>query len=57
MVRMIREYFERTGIEIGFKPAGGVSTAKSVLEYQISSARPIVSLHTLVPQPFSPSRW
>jgi deoxyribose-phosphate aldolase len=35
MVRMIREYFERTGIEIGFKPAGGVSTAKSVLEYQI----------------------
>jgi deoxyribose-phosphate aldolase len=35
MVRMIREYLERTGFEIGFKPAGGVSTAKSVLEYQI----------------------
>ena len=29
MVRMIREYLERTGVEIGFKPAGGVSTAKS----------------------------
>jgi deoxyribose-phosphate aldolase len=35
MVRMIREYLERTGVMIGFKPAGGVSTAKSVLEYQI----------------------
>jgi len=35
MVRMIRDYLERTGVMIGFKPAGGVSTAKSVLEYQI----------------------
>ncbi|ACD19555.1 deoxyribose-phosphate aldolase [Paraburkholderia phytofirmans] len=35
MVRMIREYQERTGVLIGFKPAGGVSTAKSVLSYQI----------------------
>ncbi|BBU33251.1 2-deoxyribose-5-phosphate aldolase (plasmid) [Burkholderia sp. THE68] len=35
MVRMIREYLARTGVAIGFKPAGGVSTAKSVLEYQI----------------------
>ena len=35
MVRAIREYFERTGIAVGFKPAGGVSTAKSALEYQI----------------------
>jgi deoxyribose-phosphate aldolase len=35
MVRMIREYLARTGVSIGFKPAGGVSTAKSVLEYQI----------------------
>jgi deoxyribose-phosphate aldolase len=32
---MIREYLARTGVAIGFKPAGGVSTAKSVLEYQI----------------------
>jgi len=24
-VRMIREYLERTGVEIGFKPAGGIS--------------------------------
>jgi len=35
MVRMIREYQERTGVAIGFKPAGGVSSAKSVLAYQI----------------------
>jgi len=32
---MIREYQERTGVLIGFKPAGGVSSAKSVLTYQI----------------------
>src|ERR1700759_3007172 len=35
MVRMIREYQERTGVPIGFKPAGGVSSAKSVLSFQI----------------------
>ncbi|CAB3792903.1 deoxyribose-phosphate aldolase [Paraburkholderia fynbosensis] len=35
MVRMIREYEARTGVPIGFKPAGGVSNAKSVLSYQI----------------------
>ena len=35
MVRMIREFRERTGARVGFKPAGGVSTAKSVLAYQV----------------------
>ncbi|WP_321905219.1 deoxyribose-phosphate aldolase [Paraburkholderia tropica] len=35
MVRMIREYREHTGALVGFKPAGGVSTAKSALAYQI----------------------
>ncbi len=35
MARLIRDYHSRTGIQIGFKPAGGVSTAKSVLNYQI----------------------
>ena len=35
MARMIREYGERTGFAIGFKPAGGVSTAKAALAYQI----------------------
>lgn len=33
MCRMIREYFERTGYAIGFKPAGGIRTAKQSLEY------------------------
>jgi len=33
MVRMIREYLERTGHRIGFKPAGGISTAKAALGY------------------------
>jgi len=33
MVRMIREYFERTGYAIGYKPAGGISTAKDALGY------------------------
>ncbi|MFB9261871.1 deoxyribose-phosphate aldolase [Bradyrhizobium erythrophlei] len=34
MLRMIRAYQERTGYKIGFKPAGGISTAKDVLNYQ-----------------------
>lgn len=35
MVRQIREYFERTGYKIGYKPAGGISTAKESLLYLI----------------------
>jgi len=35
MLRMIREYARRTGHHVGYKPAGGVSTAKGVLEYQV----------------------
>ena len=34
MVRMIRAYQERTGYQVGYKPAGGISTAKDVLTYQ-----------------------
>jgi deoxyribose-phosphate aldolase len=34
MLRMIRAYQERTSYKIGFKPAGGISTAKDVLNYQ-----------------------
>lgn len=34
MLRMIRAYHERTGYKVGFKPAGGISTAKDVLNYQ-----------------------
>ena len=33
MVRAIRDYHEQTGFMIGFKPAGGVATSKSALQY------------------------
>jgi deoxyribose-phosphate aldolase len=33
MVRAIREYHEQTGFQVGFKPAGGVATSKSALQY------------------------
>jgi deoxyribose-phosphate aldolase len=33
MVRAIREYFEQSGSAVGFKPAGGIRTAKQALEY------------------------
>src|SRR5438552_3309121 len=35
MLRMIRDYHQRTGFKIGFKPAGGISAAKDILNYQI----------------------
>ncbi|HEY4306866.1 MAG TPA: deoxyribose-phosphate aldolase [Gemmatimonadaceae bacterium] len=33
MCRMIREYFEQTGFAVGFKPAGGIRSAKTALEF------------------------
>ncbi|MBS0126432.1 deoxyribose-phosphate aldolase [Thetidibacter halocola] len=33
MVRAIREYHERTGYRVGYKPAGGISKAKDALVY------------------------
>jgi len=33
MLRAIRDYRERTGHVVGFKPAGGIGTAKAALEY------------------------
>jgi len=33
MTRMIRTYEEETGFKVGFKPAGGIRTAKSALEW------------------------
>src|SRR5579859_3914694 len=33
MVRAIREYAERTGMAVGFKPAGGIRTARQSLEW------------------------
>ncbi len=33
MVRAIRDYRERTGVSVGYKPAGGISKAKDALVY------------------------
>ena len=33
MIRMIRWFHDETGIEIGYKPAGGISSAKVALDY------------------------
>ena len=33
MVRQIREFHERSGVAVGFKPAGGIRAAKQALEY------------------------
>lgn len=35
MTRAIRDYYERTGYRVGFKPAGGVRTAKQSLDWLI----------------------
>ncbi len=34
MLRMIRAYEEMTGYKVGYKPAGGIATAKDVMNYQ-----------------------
>ncbi len=33
MIRMIRDFYQRTGIAIGYKPAGGISSARDALVY------------------------
>ncbi len=35
MTRAIRDYHERTGFQVGFKPAGGIRTARQSLEWLI----------------------
>jgi deoxyribose-phosphate aldolase len=35
MTRAIRDYYERTGYCVGFKPAGGIRTAKQALDWLI----------------------
>ena len=35
MVRQIRDYLDRSGIRVGFKPAGGVSRAKDSINYMV----------------------
>ena len=33
MIRAIREYYEKTGYKVGFKPAGGIRSAKVALSW------------------------
>ncbi len=33
MIRAIRDYYDRTGLRVGYKPAGGISKAKDSLVY------------------------
>lgn len=35
MVRAIRDYLERTGHRVGFKPAGGIRSAKQAIEWML----------------------
>ena len=35
MVRAIRDYLEETGVKVGFKPAGGMKSAKDALSWLI----------------------
>lgn len=35
MVRMIRAFHERTGYRVGYKPAGGISTARASTDFQV----------------------
>jgi deoxyribose-phosphate aldolase len=35
MARCIRDYWEHTGFRVGFKPAGGIRTAKNALDWEI----------------------
>jgi deoxyribose-phosphate aldolase len=51
MVRMIRWFHEETGIEIGYKPAGGISTAKACLDY-LSLMKEELGTHWLQPHLF-----
>ena len=51
MIRMIRWFFEETGIEIGYKPAGGISTAKACLDY-LSLMKEELGTHWLQPHLF-----
>ena len=33
MIRQIRDFHDRTGIRVGYKPAGGISRARDALTY------------------------
>ena len=51
MIRMIRWFAEETGIEIGYKPAGGIATAGDALKY-MALMREELGTHWLQPHLF-----
>jgi deoxyribose-phosphate aldolase len=51
MIRMIRWFHEETGIEIGYKPAGGIATAKLALDY-LALIKEELGTHWLQPHLF-----
>lgn len=51
MIRMIRWFHEETGIEIGYKPAGGIATAKVALDY-LALMKEELGTHWLQPHLF-----
>ncbi|HVY51796.1 MAG TPA: deoxyribose-phosphate aldolase [Devosia sp.] len=51
MIRMIRWFAEETGVEIGYKPAGGISSAKTALDY-MALVKEELGTHWLQPHLF-----
>ncbi|WP_417259917.1 deoxyribose-phosphate aldolase [Celeribacter sp.] len=51
MIRAIRDYYERTGYRVGYKPAGGISKAKDSLVY-LSLIKEELGNHWLSPHLF-----
>ena len=51
MIRQIRDFYDRTGIYIGYKPAGGISKAKDSLNY-LSLIKEELGLRWLQPELF-----
>ncbi|SEP69733.1 deoxyribose-phosphate aldolase [Devosia sp. YR412] len=51
MIRMIRWFHEETGIEIGYKPAGGIATAGDALKY-LALMKEELGTHWLQPHLF-----
>ena len=51
MIRMIRWFADETGVEIGYKPAGGISAAKTALDY-MALMKEELGTHWLTPHLF-----
>ena len=51
MIRMIRWFAEETGVEIGYKPAGGIGSAKTALDY-MALIKEELGVHWLQPHLF-----